>query len=160
MLTPELSKVAVECFSGKLFFLLSFSFTLPKHRCLASTFNCHYFLVWLATGQLLSWCYSLSWKLSIFQLRNFCAHSAHFSFFFFPLFSAIMRYMGDLAMVKNQNEVDCVYTILVVSWGKDVCTSCRFTQIYSSLPELPQVRSNSWWNLLSADEADDEQQEP
>ncbi|KAI2804564.1 Myosin and Kinesin Tail domain protein [Blomia tropicalis] len=28
-------------------------------------------------------------------------------------FSAIMRYMGDLAMVKNQNEVDCVYTILV-----------------------------------------------
>ncbi|KAH9423690.1 hypothetical protein DERP_005271 [Dermatophagoides pteronyssinus] len=28
-------------------------------------------------------------------------------------FSAIMRYMGDLPMLKNQNEVDCVYTILL-----------------------------------------------
>lgn len=27
-----------------------------------------------------------------------------------------MRYMGDLPMLKNQNEVDCVYTILLVSW--------------------------------------------
>ena len=29
---------------------------------------------------------------------------------------AIMRYMGDLSMLKNQNEVDCVYTILLVSF--------------------------------------------
>ena len=30
-------------------------------------------------------------------------------------FMAIMRYMGDHALAKNQTEVDCVYTVLVVS---------------------------------------------
>lgn len=28
---------------------------------------------------------------------------------------AIMRYMGDQSLAKNQTEVDCVYTVLVVS---------------------------------------------
>ncbi|KPM03841.1 myosin XV-like protein [Sarcoptes scabiei] len=28
-------------------------------------------------------------------------------------FTAIMRYMGDVPIIKNQNEVDCVYTILL-----------------------------------------------
>jgi hypothetical protein len=28
-------------------------------------------------------------------------------------FACIMRYMGDLGLLKNQTEVDCVNTILV-----------------------------------------------
>lgn len=28
---------------------------------------------------------------------------------------AIMRYMGDQPLAKNQTEVDCVYAVLVVS---------------------------------------------
>lgn len=31
-------------------------------------------------------------------------------------FVAIMRYMGDYPMVKGQSEVDCVYSILMVTY--------------------------------------------
>lgn len=40
-------------------------------------------------------------------------------------FASIMRYMGDLPMQKSQNEVDCVYTILVVSFFR-VLVRARF----------------------------------
>ena len=36
-------------------------------------------------------------------------------------FLAIMRYMGDHPMAKNQTEVDCVYTVLVVSCAENPC---------------------------------------
>lgn len=33
-------------------------------------------------------------------------------------FVAVMRYMGDYPMAPQHTEVHCVYTILMVSWGR------------------------------------------
>ena len=52
--------------------------------------------------------------------------------------------MGDLAMLKNQNEVDCVYTILVVSNSRDCsCEYTHFTYTLFSLVNVTRIVTNT-----------------
>lgn len=73
--------------------------------------------------------------------------------------------MGDLPLLKNQTEVDCVYTILVVSllnyseqipYYFDIIMT-EFIKLFF-LSELLSMASTPRWSLLSTDETNHQQQ--